>query len=401
MRSSTLDRDTLARRNQRLAQALHQPSPKHHLRKQILRLVARAPLKLQSADSNRLLIIRPDHLGDMLLTTPAIRLIKEQRPELSIHVLCGDGCADAIANFDEVDQVLTLPFPGFQRGAATGDNPYWLALQSARKLRQVGYDSAIIMRPDHWWGALLAFLAGIRQRIGYDQPGLSPFLTIARTLKRQHAIEQNLVLAQALAGRSKPDDIQLKFPLRAHDRDAIDKRLADWGIRDEAPIICIHPGAGASSKIWRAEGWAAVADAITQEFEAAIIFTGTSGEQAAIKDIAAKMKTEASVSAGSTSLGQLAALYRRALLVIGPDSGALHLAAAVHSPTVALFGPADPIEFAPWGDPRRHAIVTSDIACRPCRILDWRGDNPDYHPCVRDITVEQILAATRRGLNAG
>ena len=393
-----MDREGLARRNQRMVQALHQPSLEHQFRNSFLEIVARAPVPSQRAESNRILIIRPDHLGDMLLTMPAIKVIKEQRPELSIHVLCGDWCADLLVNFAEVDQVLTLPFPGFRRGAAAGDNPYLLALQSARKLRQVGYDSAIIMRPDHWWGALLAFLAGIRQRIGYDLPGVAPYLTVARKLEHQHVVEQNLRLAEAFADIPRGDAVGLDFPLQTEDRNTIDARLSDWGIAARAPIICIHPGSGAASKIWRADKWATVADTVAQENEAAIVFTGTAGEKAIIEDIAAKMKAVAYIIAGSTSVGELAALYRRSLVVLGPDSGALHIAAAVQTPTVALFGPADPIEFAPWGDTRRQAVVTSDIACRPCRILDWRDDNPDYHPCVRDIAVGQVLAEARRVL---
>ena len=94
-------------------------------------------------------------------------------------------------------------------------------------------------------------------------------------------------------------------------------------------------------------------------------------------------------------MGQLAALYRRSLAVLGADSGAMHVAAAVGAATVALFGPADPHEFAPWGDRRRQAVVASDIACRPCRILEWRDDELENHPCVREITVEEVLRAAR------
>ena len=113
------------------------------------------------------------------------------------------------------------------------------------------------------------------------------------------------------------------------------------------------------------------------------------------------MSTEAVRIAGETSVGQLAALYARSRAVLGPDSGALHLAAAVSTPTVALFGPADPAEFAPWGDRRRHEVVTAEIGCRPCRILDWRDDDLAYHPCVRDISVQQVLEAARRVLDSG
>ena len=131
-----------------------------------------------------------------------------------------------------------------------------------------------------------------------------------------------------------------------------------------------------------------------------MVFTGTAGETSLIKEIESKMKADAYSIAGSTSIGQLAALHQRSLAVLGPDSGAMHLAAAVGGPTVALFGPADPVEFAPWGDRRRHAVVTASIGCRPCRILDWGDDKSEYHPCVRDITVDQVLGATERVLLA-
>ena len=400
MRRWVLDREALARRNQRLAALRHQPTAKQRLRNSALRLVAKAPISPQRAKSNRLLIIRPDHLGDMLLTTPAIQAIKRGRPEFSIHVLCGPWCAELLANFDEIDQALTLPFPGFRRGGSGRVNPWKLALQSAGKLRRIGYDSAIIMRPDHWWGALLAKLAGIGQRIGYDLPGVAPFLTDSRQLEHQHVVEQNLRLAEMLTVESPDDSIKLEFPLQDADRDFINLRLAEWQIASDKPLICIHPGSGAPSKLWSNEKWAAAADALAREYDAAVVLTGTAGEAAIAYDIAAKMST-AAIHAGSTSLGQLAALYRRSLAVLGPDSGAMHIAAAVGAPTVTLFGPADPIAFAPWGDSGRHRVVVSDIACRPCRILEWRDDAMENHPCVREITVGQVVGALRAASGDG
>lgn len=400
MRSWVLDREALARRNQRLAEARHKPTAKQRLRNGALRLIAKAPIAPQRAKSNRLLIIRPDHLGDMLLTTPAIKAIKRGRPELSIHVLCGPSRAELLANFDEIDQALTLPFPGFGRGGVGRVNPWKLALQSAGKLRRIGYDSAIIMRPDHWWGALVAKLAGIGQRIGYDQPVVAPFLTDSRRLEHQHVVEQNLRLAEMLTGIPADDSIKLEFSLQDADRDFINRSLAAWKIGSDKPVICIHPGAGAPSKLWTSEKWAAVADTVARQYDAAVVLTGTVGEAAIVNDIAAKMST-AAVLAGSTSVGQLAALYRRSLAVLGPDSGAMHIAAAVGAPTVTLFGPADPIEFAPWGDSGRHLVVVSDIACRPCRILEWRDDEMANHPCVREITVGQVVGAARAVLGGG
>ena len=337
----------------------------------------------------------------MLLTTPAIRAIKRGRPELGIHVLCGPWCAELLANYDEIDQVLTIPFPGFGRGGSRGGNPWLLALQTARKLRRIGYDSAIIMRPDHWWGALVAKLAGIGQRIGYDQSGVAPFLTDARGLVHQHVVEQNLRLAEMLTGISSGDSIRLDYPLRDEDRDFIDQKLSERKIARDKRVICIHPGSGAPSKLWTSDKWASLADTVAREYAAAVVLTGTAGEAAIVHDIAAKMNTDAAVLAGSTNVGQLAALYRCSLMVLGPDSGAMHIAAAVGVATVTLFGPADPLEFAPWGDRRRQAVVASDIACRPCRILDWRGDELENHPCVREIGVGQVLGAVRAVLGGG
>lgn len=396
-----MDREALARRNLRLAEERHQPSAKQRLRNSALRLIAKAPIAPQRETSNRLLIIRPDHLGDMLLTTPAIRAIKRGRPELSIHVLCGPWCAELLANFDEIDQVLTMPFPGFGRGGRGRGNPWKLALESAEKLRRIGYDSAIIMRPDHWWGSLVAKLAGIGQRIGYEAPGVAPFLTDARGLVHEHVVEQNLRLAEILTVLPAGGSIRLEFPLRDEDRDFINRQLEEWNIARDKAVICIHPGSGAPSKLWTSEKWAAVANAMARDYEAAVVLTGTAAEAAIAHDIAARMKSGAGIVAGSTSVGQLAALYGRSLAVLGPDSGAMHIAAAVGAPTVTLFGPADPMEFAPWGDKRRQAVLASDIACRPCRILDWRDDELENHPCVREITVEEVLRAARGVLGGG
>ena len=366
----------------------------------MLRLLACAPIPQLNHDSGRLLIIKPDHLGDVLLATPAIQAIKSWRPQTSIHVLCGPWSADALAPYPEIDQVLTLPFPGFQRSAAEAANPWLVALRSARRLRCIGYEAAIIMRPDHWWGAAISYLAGIQLRVGYDMPGVAPFLTRAYTLRPQHAVAQNLRLVSAWTGELADAGIRLTYPVQPLDRQHITKRMADWGLGAGRRLICLHPGSGAPSKLWRADKWARVADSLACDYDATIVFTGGASELTLIEEIRTLMRSADYRIAGSTSVGQLAALYKRASAVLGPDSGALHLAAAVHTPTVALFGPADPVEFAPWGDPDRHVVVNKDIGCCPCRILDWSDDDPKFHPCVRDISVSQVLAAARRVLQS-
>lgn len=395
-----MDRDRLARRNQQIANAKRRPTVKQRTRDLLLAAFARLPVAMTPGDSERLLIVRPDHIGDVLLSTPAIQALKRWRPELSIHVLCGEWSADVLAVYPEIDRVLTLPFPGFLRGDEETTNPWRLALSSARTLRNIGYGGAIILRPDHWWGALVSYLAGIRVRVGYDVGSVAPLLTEAYPFELRHAVEQNMRLVELWTGAESADDLRLQFPVQACDRQFVDKKRREWTLPADAPQICIHPGSGMASKVWLAEKWAATADTLSRRYGATIVFTGTEAESALIADILDSITAKASVKAGSTTVGQLAALYERSLLVLGPDSGALHLAAAVNTPTVALFGPADSREFAPWGDERRHAVVASNIACRPCRILDWGDDDPAFHPCVRDISVETVLKATQQVLRA-
>jgi ADP-heptose:LPS heptosyltransferase len=302
-----------------------------------------------------------------------------------------------LAHYPEIDTVLTLPFPGFSRQANENwRSPYELAFNTARHLRRIVYSSAVILRPDHWWGAMVSHLASIPKRIGYNLPDTAPYLTTAIPHQHEHAVRQSLRLVETWTGPLDPDSAIYRFPIDDLDRSYVDSYLEEWGIAPDKPIFCIHPGSGAWTKNWADDRWAVVADTLIAQLDAPVVFTGSEQESAMVKGIVQNMKQTYCVISGETHIGQLAALYARAQVVLGPDSGPLHLAAAVGTPTVSLFGPADPAEFGPWGPAQQHIVLSTDIGCRPCRVLDWADDNPDFHPCVRDITTGQVLEAARR-----
>lgn len=397
-----MNRETLVLRNRSMAEAFHRPAPKHQLRRALLEMAGHIPVPtLPTHRRNRILLIRPDHLGDVLLTTPAIYALREVNPYTEIHTLVGPWSADAIAAYPEIDLVLTLAFPGFSREPKENwRSPYQLALQTAAHLRRIGYSSAVILRPDHWWGAMVAKLAGIPERIGYDLPEVAPFLTNVIEHHHEHALQQNLRLMEAWTGKVAPEKTVYRFPVDSASEGYADGYLQEWGIQPEQPVICIHAGTGTWVKHWREERWASVADTLADQLDAAIVLTGGHHELGLTRRIAAQMKNRACIMAGDTRIGQLAAVLKRARVVLGPDSGPLHLAAAVGTPTVGLYGPADPVEFGPWGSPQKHYVVTSDIGCRPCRVIDWGTDDPECHPCVRDITVARVLDAARRAFNS-
>jgi len=155
------------------------------------------------------------------------------------------------------------------------------------------------------------------------------------------------------------------------------------------------PGAGAPVKLWRPEAFAQVGDELARRHGARVVITGTAGERPLAEEIAGRMRQPALVAAGETTLGQLAALLGRCRVVVGVDSGPMHLAVAQGVPTVHLFGPVDPALFGPWGDPERHRVVILEprLPCMFCNRLDYRVEELSAHPCVRDISGEAVLAA--------
>jgi len=134
-------------------------------------------------------------------------------------------------------------------------------------------------------------------------------------------------------------------------------------------LIAIHPGAGAALKSWPAERWAEVADALHRQANAEVVLTGGPGERPLTDEIAGHLTPRPASFAGETTLGQLAALFARCDLVIGGDSGPLHLAATVGAATVRLYGPTDIQEFGPWPPTDYHVALAAELPCQPCRTL--------------------------------
>jgi heptosyltransferase-2/heptosyltransferase-3 len=394
------DRSRLARRNQMLAAYQHRLTYREEMRRLLLQSYALLPSPLtQRPNRGTVLLIRPDHLGDMLLSTPAIRALKMAKPNTRLVAMVGDWSAEVIAPYPEIDLVLTVPFPGFTRRPKESlSSPYLAAWRWGHRLRALRAETAIILRPDHWWGALLAYLAGIPNRIGYDLPDVRPFLTDRYTFTPNHAVIQGAQLVERWTGHLEHDQLSLTYPVSESDREYMQKLLDERGITPQRPIIAIHPGAGTPIKCWEPQHWALVADTLVKRLNAAVVLTGSAGEHGQIAEVMKHMNSHAVSLSGETNVGQLAAVYERALVVLGADSGPLHLAVACGAATVHLFGPADPAEFGPWGDPNRQIVLTSGIACSPCRILDWPGDNPANHPCIRDITPRQVVDAALRAV---
>ena len=368
------------------------------------RLTPARPGPARVATPQSVLLIRPDHVGDVLFTAPAIRFLRVSWPKAKITLLVGPWARPVAEGLPHVDEILTAPFPWFSRQPRRWAlEPYWQLLNEAQALVPYRFDLAVILRFDHWWGAWLVHQAGIPQRIGYNLPEVAPFLSRAAPyVAGQHEVVQNLRLIEAVVGRTSPDAIpDLDFEPSDADEKAAETLLAEAGVRPGEALACVHPGAGAPVKLWRNEGWAQVIESLVSEMGLRVLVTGGPGECILARDLIARSSVPAVDLSGRTSLGQLAAIMGRCRLVLGVDSGPLHLAVAMGAPTVHLFGPVDARMFGPWGNPARHAVVTSNRDCIPCNRLDLCPEvSPAGGACLLDIRVSQVIEAARQVLAA-
>lgn len=367
-----------------------------------LALVARPFARAPRADPpRRVLVIKPDHLGDLLLATPALSALRQGLPAAHITALVGPWGRAALATNPTVDTLQTLPFPGFERQPGGSRSlhklflPYIMLLRYGLLLRHAGYDAALVVRDDHWWGAALALLAGVPRRVGYAVPECRPFLTNALPWDRdEHVTAQALRLVQQIV------DIKILTPSALFQICNADAAWADAYLRANAladrRLVVLHPGTGGQSKLWLSDRWAALANAIVDINDCHVVITGGPGEEALAHAVAASMRHPPTQLVGATSVGQLAALMARAALVLGVDSGPLHLAAAVGAPSLHLYGPGDDRRFGPWGSPERHVVLRSELWCSPCGVFTAcpRGTRPSE--CMERIATRRALAAARR-----
>ena len=233
---------------------------------------------------------------------------------------------------------------------------------------------------------------------------MAPFLTDALPPPpREHAAATNVRLVNhAIAalgnGAQATDTSVASLPATFTPSTTDDERAATLlapilAGSDHHPLVAIHPGSGVPVKLWDESRLAAVADRLAGEFGARIVLTGGPGDEALTAEVTRHLCAPALDLAGKTSFGELGALLARCSLALGPDSGALHLAVAVGTPTVHLFGPADPVIFGPWGDPGRHRVVSAGLRCPNCGNLS--PARPRGATCMLAIEVEDVLPAAR------
>ncbi|MBV9893472.1 MAG: glycosyltransferase family 9 protein [Chloroflexi bacterium] len=378
------------------------PPPRNWARLQLLRLIGRTlPARARPRSKpERVLLLRPDHIGDVLLTASAIALLRESLPGAHLTYVVGPWSVEAARRGPAVDEVRILAYPGFTRRRNRNlADPYAGLLREAARLRSERYDVAVVLRADHWWGALLALVAGIAVRVGGDTPETSPLLTHAyATPADQSWAEQALGIARlalnAVGALPAAVDDAKPFTVNPSVADAF---WQQHGLGDG--VVAIHPAAGAPLKSWPIERWARLADALIDSGRQ-VVLTGAPGDVGLLDAVGKRMRGYVPALWGQ-SLEVSAAVYARCALVIAVDSGAGHLAAAVGTSTVRLYGPAPTTVFGPWpARGNQRVLCAAHLACAPCGFLESPPCGAATTPaCMLAIGVDDVLKAANAELN--
>lgn len=358
--------------------------------------VARAPAPVSPPENpRRILIIRLDLLGDLMLSVPAIRAVRRRWPRAEVAALVLPYTAPLLAHVPEVDRVITFD-PNRLRPSGTPWRPaVWAALFGLiRRLRASEFDLALALYGP--WAGLLAYLSGARFRVGYGGESHPNFFHLAlpgrRYLERRHEAEYTLGVAAAVGAPGGPQDYWLRPLPEAEAR--LEAKLAALEIPAGLPLVGVQAGAAnGSAKQWYPDRWAAAANEVARRRGAGVVLTGTARERPLAEAIRAGLAVPAWNLAGKTDIPELVALLGRLQLFLSGDTGPMHLATALGVPTVAVHGPTDPTLSGPW-PPGRGMVVRLELPCSPCYDLTDAASCPlGHHNCLRLLGPEAVVAA--------
>ena len=326
-----------------------------------------------------ILVIKLDHLGDVLLATPVFSNLKRAYPAAQVHALVGEWGEVGLRNHPDVDHILRYNSRFFHTSAGASRHK---ALNALSLLRQQKYDLVISLRGD-LLTALFALTKPARYRLDYAWLQIANKLGHAR-FTGTHQLERNLDL---LRMADIPTPCQLPaFHTTDDDRRWTDDFLQKSEISPDRPLVIVHPGSPISLKRWRTERFAAIADWLIEQKNAQILLVGARDEAPIVSAVQRQMREKSMNLAGETTVSQLAELLKRSRLFLGNDSGPMHIAAAVGTQTIGLYGPGNPARFGPVG--LNCHTVRRQPHCPPCMgtVCKFGGEG-----CMKDIRTEDII----------
>lgn len=348
----------------------------------------------QAADwgsCRNVLCVRLDAMGDVLMTTPALRALKESAPGPRITLLTSPAGAAVAPMLPELDACWTYESPWMKATPPRRDSRADRAM--IERLRSAGFDAAVIFTvysQNPLASAFLCYLAEIPLRLAHCRE--NPYHLLTHWVVDpepgaviRHEVRRQLDLVATVGARPSHERLSLRIPEPARQRVAeLLRRLA---VDQEPSWVVIHPGASAPSRRYATEGFAQAAQRLVRELGWSVVFTGDASERPLVESIRAMMAAPAHSLAGELSLAELAALIDCAPLLIANNTGPVHIAAAVGTPVVDLYALTNP-QHTPWAVPNR--VLNHDVPCKPC----YKSICPEgHHDCLRLVEPAAIVQA--------
>lgn len=341
-------------------------------------------------DAGRILCVRLDSMGDVLLTAPAMRALKESRPGREVSLLTAPQAEEAAALLPDIDEVLVYDAPWMKATTSRSDSRPDLAMVA--RLRTRRFDAAVVFTvysQSPLPSAMLCFLADIPLRLAHCRENPYQLLTDAVAEREpedgvRHEVRRQLDLVATVGARTADEGLSVVLPPSAPRRAL--RHLRESGVDAERVWIVVHPGASAPSRRYPPEGFAAVANRLVSK-GIQVVFTGLQQEVALVRRIQDLTGVTTHSLAGRLTAAELAALLSEAPLLVTNNTGPAHLAAAVGTPVVDLYALTNP-QHAPWGVP--HRLLFQNVECKYC----YKSVCPErHHRCLRMVRPEQVVSA--------
>ena len=340
-------------------------------------------------EARRVLAVRLDNLGDVLVTTPAIHAIRESLPEASITLLASPIGAQVGRLNPDIDEVIVHSAPWMDPWSRLPLDPGREA-QAIARLSEESYDAAVIFtsfRQSPLPAAYMCYLAGVPLRLAASIDGPGSLLTTRHRHPEQmmHEVERGLDLVAAVGMRASDDRLVLRVPGGAREE------IAEF-VDGERPLIVVHPGCSMPARTYPWEMYVEVIDTLVRDLNARVVVTGADDERPLVDTILAhvdpRTRTNVVAAAGSLTFPAFCALIEAADLVVTNNTGPMHMAAAIGTPVVALFALTNPPEqWGPWRVP--HRLLWHEVPCRLC----YSRVCPTTHDCLREVHPRDVVQA--------
>jgi ADP-heptose:LPS heptosyltransferase len=347
---------------------------------------------LDRAAIRSVLVLRLDRIGDLLMSLPALHDLRAALPAARIRLAVPAWSAE-VAQSAPVDEVLVWSPPWSGR-ALEGRDSWPILLRKARGLRAEHLDLALDLQGDVR-SSLLMWLAGARERVGYANTAGGYLLTRVVPLEESVSwVEQNRRAVGIALGGEVPAAAPV-VPIAAGERAHAERVLAARGAGGR-PLVGLHPSGGRAVKQWDLARWAEVAARLQREFGATVVITGSAADAPLAARVAEGLAAPPLDLTGRLGVRETMAVIAALDLFLSPDTGPMHMAAAVGTPSVSVFGPSDPARYFSGGtgaSGSRHVVVRAELWCSPCNLIrrpPAECVGPQGPECLRLVAVDEV-----------